>query len=238
MKLIICDDENVQIALLQEMIAKYAMAEHVDIETVSYTSAKTLLWDIEDGLMADGFLLDIQMNQMNGMELAHQIRDRHLDTPICFITGVKEYVFEGYDVNAIGYILKPFEQDQIHRILQKMLALSKTEEKSICIPVDGDVLRLKVKDLIALEACGHDTALYVYGKSVVMIHTGIQSALKLFPEHFFFQIHRSYAVNLHRIVKITKDCCVDENQKEYPISRGNRTKVMQEFMRVNKENLV
>ena len=87
-----------------------------------YDTADALWWDIQDGFSPDLLMLDIQMEHMTGIELAHRIRDLHLDNLICFITGVKDYVFEGYDVNAIGYILKQ-GKEKYTKFLRPALAI-------------------------------------------------------------------------------------------------------------------
>ena len=72
--------------------------------------------DYEDGLDADAYFLDIQMKGTNGMQCAREIHQKDPKALIVFITAIKDYVFEGYDVDALGYILKPYEQDQIDRM--------------------------------------------------------------------------------------------------------------------------
>ena len=86
-----------------------------------YTDCDNLWWDLQNGLVADLLLSDIQMENMTGIELARKMRQARLNHLICFISGVKDFVFEGYDVDALAYLLKPYKKDQLFKILDKAI---------------------------------------------------------------------------------------------------------------------
>ena len=66
------------------------------------------------------YILDIQMGKMNGMELARKIRKMDAKAAILFLTGVKDYALEGYEVGAVRYLLKPVREDEFFRIMDEV----------------------------------------------------------------------------------------------------------------------
>ena len=92
------EDEIIQQAFLADLLY-----ERKDIELVLYTSAKEMMFQCDKDYSFDLIILDIQMKEMNGMEMAHHIRAYNKKVPILFLTAIKEYVFEGYEVRAIQF---------------------------------------------------------------------------------------------------------------------------------------
>jgi len=92
----ICDDERVEITYLASLVRKWAMARSIDMRLSDYESAESFLYSDENNKTCDILLLDIQMKNMDGVELAHQIRRENEIMQIIFITGYPEFVAEGY----------------------------------------------------------------------------------------------------------------------------------------------
>lgn len=235
MRIVICDDECAQMDILKRFLKEY----DASLELVTYENAENLWWDIEDGKSADIYLLDIQMGAMNGMELARKMRDASIYAPIAFISGIKDYVFEGYEVNAMGYILKPYEKSQIFRLLDKMIASISVDVRYVIVENERISYKLYIDDIIGLEAMGHDT--YVTFKKSkytkmdeLTLHKGINEVLDLLDADQFVKIHRSFVVNMCNINKVGKTSCIGEDNKEYPIARGNYEMCMREFIRCNR----
>ena len=241
MRIAVCDDEKIQMNLLSAYICEYGKEKDILIEVKKYDTADALWWDIQDGFSPDLLMLDIQMEHMTGIELAHRIRDLHLDNLICFITGVKDYVFEGYDVNAIGYILKPFEKAQIFRMLEKADAVISEPPAYTVMKTEDEMIRIYHKDIVALEAVAHNTVFWMKQsvtkqKDSISVRDGISECIAQLGISDMIRIHRSYAVNMQNIAAVRKDACVGTDGKYYPVSRANREDAMQAFIRANRGN--
>jgi two-component system response regulator LytT len=241
MKVVICDDEKAQLDLLHKYLEEYFLQRGISLEIADYQDCDTLWWDLQDGLDADLFLLDIQMEHLTGIELARKMRAAHMYQLICFITGIKDYVFEGYDVDALGYILKPFEKQQLEKILDKAAALLDQQPTSTLLHSGRDTFRIYHHDVIGLEAVGHDTKIYLKQSrtndlSDILLKIGINECIDQLGMNLTL-IHRSYAVNLKNILRIGKDECIGENNTHFPIARGRRDMVMQAFIQQNRGSL-
>ncbi|MDE7300372.1 MAG: LytTR family DNA-binding domain-containing protein, partial [Lachnospiraceae bacterium] len=104
----ICDDDNSQISALKKMLTEWNSCTVIN----EYSSAEQFLFHYPDA-SCHLLLLDIEMGDMNGMELARELRARGDMLPIIFITGFSEYIGDGYDVEALHYLLKPVDKRKL-----------------------------------------------------------------------------------------------------------------------------
>ncbi len=109
LKISLCDDEPQQISQMKTLLHEWSTSNNIEIETHEYSSAEQVLFDYESNA-CDLLLLDIEMNGINGMELAKSLRAKGDMLPIVFITGFSEYMSDGYDVEALHYLLKPIKK--------------------------------------------------------------------------------------------------------------------------------
>ena len=105
-KIAICDDEQNQIDYMASIVASWSAHAGHNCEIRTFTSAEAFLFEYEEDKAFDILLLDIEMENMNGIELAKRIRKDHNRAEIIFITSHFEFVWEGYEVDALHYLTK------------------------------------------------------------------------------------------------------------------------------------
>ena len=112
MEVAIVDDEKV----IREQIKKLTVKYEPDCNVIAYETGEELL---AEGKKLDVVFLDIQMEGMNGIDTARALREKQEDMVVIFITGVKEYVFEAFDVSAFHYLLKPVEEKKFSEVFER-----------------------------------------------------------------------------------------------------------------------
>ena len=112
MRIAICDDE----ARGRERIRTLLEKEFTQVQAREFDSGMELLTAVREGYKPDILLLDIAMEGMNGMETARQIKALS-DVILIFVTGVKEQVFQAFDVGAFHYLVKPVEEERLKEVL-------------------------------------------------------------------------------------------------------------------------
>ena len=254
MKIIICDDEKSQIELLRSIVERYAAQTGTRLTTEAYFDCDTLWWDLQDGMDAGLLLLDIEIKAqdgptpMSGIALAKKMREAKMPHPVCFVTGIRDHVFEGYDVDAIGYLLKPYEKEQIFKILDKAFALYRAPKRYVFLQAEKERVKVEADDILAVEAQAHDSIVHLKDGAAVQGNTltvrqGFQRLCEELEaaisgggeaQTFLTQIHRSFAVNMKNILRVTKDACIAEGDRSFPVARGNRDAVMQAFIAANR----
>lgn len=109
----ICEDDENQLLINKYYIEQWANFREKRINILLYKNAESFLfnWNYEEDI--DIVFLDIKMGQMSRMELARYIREQDQNISLVFITGESKYVFDGYSVQALNYLLKPVKKEDI-----------------------------------------------------------------------------------------------------------------------------
>ncbi len=215
MKIAICDDDSVQLKYIYTLVQKWSNAVKDNSAVFCYSNAQELLFDYTPNCF-DVLLLDIQMEGENGISLAKRIRSLKDNAVIIFITAVSDYVFEGYDVGAVQYLLKPVNEDKLIECLNT--ALKKLpEKKKIIFESNGTNIVVSEDDIIYAEAFSHKTKIVLCSEEFFVSEniSGIEQMLG----DDFYKCHRSYIVNLKHIDSIKKYDAVMDNGASVPVSR-------------------
>lgn len=156
MRIIYVDDEKPALDNF-----KYTVAEFEDIEEVTFfqSGLKAIEW--AEAHSADAAFLDMEMAEIHGVELAKRLTAMNPDIHIVFVTAYSKYAIDAFGVDAVGYVLKPYGEEDIRKELDKVKKIRTCPKKKVTIKtipdfvvyVDGNVIhfgRTKVKELFAL----------------------------------------------------------------------------------------
>ncbi len=218
MKICICDDDILLCQNLKMMIQKHGL--HVITE---FHSAEEMLFECENQFPFDCIFLDIQMKEKNGIECARKIREYDKKVSIIFLSAIRDYVFEGYEVSAIRYLLKPLEQAKCFEVLDLVEASLEMEHHYLYV----NKTKVDCEDILYIESYGHYCT--IHGEKNVETKSSLSELCGKLPEGFV-QTHRSYVVNLARVESVLNDQCLLEDGSRIPISRSSVKKVNQAFM--------
>lgn len=223
-RLAICDDNQADVIYLSSFLEKWAEKEEKALKIESFPSAEAFLFQYEEEKSFDILLLDIEMGDMNGIELARKIRRENHLVQIIFITGYMEYVAEGYDVEALHYLLKPVTEEKLYGVLDRAAERLKSKEKELCLTLPGSVTRIALCEIRYLEV----------RRNYVTIHGAedytVKKTLNELEEELdgsFCRTGRSYIVNLHFVKKITRTQVILKDGREIPLSRNCYEKMNQ-----------
>ena len=107
MKIAVCEDQTVQIDLLNYEIENWSDEKNISISIDNFTTAEAFLFQWSDYNKYDIIFLDIKLSKMSGIELSNIIREKDKNIDIVFVTGFLKYALHGYKVGAIQYLMKP-----------------------------------------------------------------------------------------------------------------------------------
>lgn len=218
MRICICDDDRTQCEYLKDMIMNHS--SHV---VTTYYSAEQLLFECAEHYPFDCIFLDIQMKEMNGIDCARKIREKDANVAIVFLTAIADYVFEGYEVNAVRYLMKPLQKNKCHELLDMIQNSLHIEKSYILI----NKTKIACEEIIYVESFGHYCGIHT--DETIEMKVGINELMKQLPETFI-QTHRSYIVNLEHVESVQKDKCLLDTKEMIPISRSSIKKVNEAFM--------
>ena len=220
MRIIICDDEEKQIANLSALLKEWSEARNLSVKVDCHNSAESFLFAYEDDKALDILLLDIQMGGMDGVSLAKTIRQSDKAVQIIFISGYTDYILDGYDVEALHYLLKPVSREKFFTILDKAAEKLAYNERAIFVSHNGENIRIPLYEIRYLEVLHnyvtiHAAQAYTIKKSLKELGEELE---ELSDE--FFRAGRSYMVNLRHIRKTTKNEVHMSCGGIVPLSRG------------------
>ena len=230
-RIAICDDEQAQSMLLQGYVKEWSVLRSEPVEIRLFPSGEAFLFQWEEEKRWDALLLDILMTGINGMELARQIRAQGDRLPILFITGVSDYVEEGYEVEALHYLRKPVSRKKLFSCLDRAMERSARESALLLTTPDGEEIRLNQKEIAVLEAAGRRVLLTTENGTTTEVKSGFHELLDALAPGEFVQCHRSYVVGLRHVQRLQKEQFVLDSGKTVPISRRLFAEVNAAFVR-------
>lgn len=226
----IVEDEAAAQGYLRRLIEEWMETAGHSLQLVTCGSAEEFLFKYEEPDMLDIVFLDIMLGAMNGMELARSIRKRDKGLQIVFLTGVQDYVFEGYEIGAVRYLLKPVKKQELDLTLQhccEKLLHKKTQY--FAFRYQGESLRIAFSDILLVRVDGHYLQMVTERKTYEWKGTLAQVRENLNEKMFAF-VNRSTLVNLEYVTRITREECFLENGEVLPVSRGAYKALNEGFM--------
>lgn len=229
MNCIILDDEPLALLKLSEYIRQipFLTLEKACMET---QEAQALLEEKNIDLL----FTDIDMPGMNGIEF---IRSLARPPMVIFTTAYPSFAIDGFKLNAVDYLLKPFEFEDCLRAAQKaqkMKELNQSFSKSnqsdytetLFVKSDYKVVRINIESIKYIESMSEYVRIYIEGKEKPVITlNSLQKLEARLPPHFM-RVHRSYIVNLQKITEISRLRIRFDDQKLIPIGDNYKEKVM------------
>ena len=212
----ICDDEKRMSDHIRAMASDFFRKKNREIYFRTFSSGEELL--SYDGQI-DILFLDIQMKGMDGMETARKLRASKFRGFLLFITVLKEMVFQSFEVQAYDYLVKPVEEKQFEKTMERLFASMQNASEDSLLVQKGYEGRIIPKDEIAFcEVIDRKIYLNLASGEVVDYYERIENLETKLGSHFF-RCHRSYLINLKHLKGYKNGTAYLDNGKEVPVSR-------------------
>jgi len=237
MKVAIIEDEPVHAELLAGYLKNWGRKRQVLVEIIHYASAENFLFEWETERDFTILFVDIQMEKMNGMDMAKLVRKRDGEISIIFTTGVPDYIEEGYEVEAIHYLMKPINEKKIAQCMDKVMSRS-SNMHYILVNSKDEVYKVAAEQINYIEARGHgcviETVCREDGKirtELLEVKEGISNLESQVGPYGLVKCHRSYLCGIRNIHHIGRAEIVFDNGSSIPVSRRHQKEVNQAFIR-------
>lgn len=150
----------------------------------------------------DLLILDIQLGGMDGMEVARRIRDQDELVAILFVTAMAQYAIQGYQVNAMGYLLKPISYFEFSQALSKAIRRIREDGEGFLVARTRDgMLHIPFRDITYVETEGRGVRIHT-PNSVYPCSMKMREMEAMLPPSLFFRCHNCYFVNLRHVESV------------------------------------
>ncbi len=228
LRICIIDDELIQLEYVQSLIDKWSLDNNQKYSITKYSSSEEALFENPQSFPFDFRILDIQMKELSGIELARKIRGYDQKIIIAFLTGTSDYIFDGYEVEAIRYLMKPVKEAELFALLNLVQSKTTKLPTYLILTVDKEKIKIDINDIYYVESMGHYVIIHSKDKEY-QVKTTIKELSNELGNKFIFS-HRSFLINLSHVASIRKDNVILENSILIPISRNLYKEVNESFI--------
>ena len=225
-RIAIVDDEKV----IREQIKKLIEKKQTDCEIDTYGTGEDLL---KADSVYDIIFLDIQMEGMNGIETAKALRQKADNTVLIFITGVKEYVFDAFDVAAFHYLIKPIEELKFYEVYDRaVLEVGKRKQQAngqLFVKTRNRNATFNQSDILYIESRAKKVEIHTK-TDIVEAYAAIGELEKQLVGSFY-RCHRGYLINMAFITEYGNDSITLNNGETIILSKDKYSEFVKVYMR-------
>jgi two-component system LytT family response regulator len=192
----------------------------------------------------DCLFLDIQMPTMDGFQFLDRLSNR--DFPVIITTAYDEYAIKALKHEAIDYLLKPIDSDDLNETIEKIkkfnskrFSIDRFEQlllntnnapahQKITINSDGKLIFMNIEDIIFVQSDGNYSTIHLVNNQKMVVTKKLKDINHILPECSFFRTHNSYIVNLHKIKEFlkTEGYLVMESNHKIPVARQRKSEFL------------
>lgn len=228
----ICDDEPAMRRALRRPLEQKLQLLGEEYRIFEYDSGESLVLRPEaEGL--DILFLDIEMKELSGMETAKTLRKRDAHTLLIFVTAYPDYVFQGYEVHAFHYILKPYDEQKTGYVLEQALKeLGAGREQFFLLEQKSKTAKIPLKNILAFSSDRRKVLLTLADGQRLDFYGKLDEVESRLPD-FFIRCHNRHLVNLNHVTALEKDSCIcGPAGIKFPVSRAYRQTLEIAFARL------
>lgn len=214
----VCDDNQEDMEYIEKLIRVWNQSAGYQIRIERFPSGEAFLFAYEDDPGFDVLFLDIEMKEISGIDLAQKLRELGSGIQIVFVTGYMEYIAQGYDVEALHYLLKPVTEEKLCGVLNRAMERLKNRERELTLATPEGIVRIPLAEIRYLEVMGNYVT--IHGRESCSVKRTLSQLEELLDERFY-RIHRSYIVNLQLVKKCTRTEVILKDDTALPLSRRN-----------------
>lgn len=213
MKVAIVEDETPHAEALQDLLRQWSEEHQALIDVALFGSGEAFLNACEDPF--DLVFMDIKMNGMDGISAAHQLRQQGFHGQLVFLTSFSEYVFDGYEVQALNYLMKPVSYEKIAKCMDYVE--QKLHDDHYTFRDHDLVTRIAYSKIIYFSSANHYTQI-ITTEGDFRQRESLQIVFSHLPSRFLF-CHRTVIINMEHVSKLKGRELVLSNGVIVPISQ-------------------
>jgi DNA-binding LytR/AlgR family response regulator len=232
--LAICDDSAADIEKLERLLED--LTNKAIEYDVFFGGEELLEYKKQHEMNYQLYILDIEMSNMNGLNIAKKIRETDMKALIVFLTSFSSYVYYVFDVVTFDFIQKPITYKKLNHVLNKAINYLQITRRNFVFNYKRHQCCLNCDDILYFEKKGRQAYIYTINKEYVCNMT-VEKIWEQLDTHIFAHIHNSFIVNLEYIKAIRRDELYLKNGNMLYISRNHKQELKEKHLLYIREKL-
>lgn len=198
MRILICDDEERYLNELKVHVEQYLKTHNIKADLFTALNPKEIM---DSSLAFDLVFLDIQMPELNGIELAKELKKRNNKVIFFFVTNFDEYLDEAMDLRIFRFFEKPFNVKRLYSSLDRAMEYIDESYVDLFIYNNGEHQKILVDNIVYIRRENRKVILTANGGNEYITKESLEHWTEKLPNTFFYLVHKGFLVNLHYITK-------------------------------------
>ena len=229
MNIIICDDSQMDRQILIELLKCYAKEKNQFFEIKEYDSGVGLCEDKDALQKCQLVFLDINMEDMDGLNVAMKIKEENPKLPIVLVTAYMNYALDGYKVKASRFLLKDNLSETIGECMDDLIVEIQKNSRILEFSFVEGTMSLRAADIIYIETARHKNIFYTK-KGNFSIYKKLDELEAGLKDMGFVRAHLSFLVNMSYIAKISSYVLTLTTGKEISVPKSRYVQVKRQYM--------
>ena len=220
LEIAVCDDESFYREKIQRLLEEYLAERSLEYRIQLFLSGEEFLKHCANRVKYDIVFMDINMEKVDGIQAAMQMRAFHSDTYLVLVTAFINYALEGYKVNAVRYIMKDTLDTAMTECMDAVMEKMKIAQVSFSF-MEGE-RKLYTDNILYVESRKHKSVFFYMEAEIVkyQIYEKLDWVEEKLSGFHFLRIHKSYLVNMKHIRKINNYTAFLDTGEELPVPRS------------------
>lgn len=224
MNIAICDDVEMERSILRCMLEDTLGRRKEEIHILEYESGEAVLEDYtEEEERFSLIFLDIYMDGITGVETARKLRASGCKSHLVFLTTSPDFAIEGYEVDAVGYLLKPVREDMLQNLFDRILLPAHRQQ--IGLKCGREYRYVYLDDILWAESKNHNVYIHLRDNTVIDMRGKLDEVQKLMNAGCMLRCHQSYLVNMSYITNVDENGFKIQDGSHVPIRVRSRRQI-------------
>lgn len=200
MRIAVCDDSSLDRELFVDLLHHYFVNKPISNEIIQYENGVDLLHDAEDDMWFDIIFLDIYMNDLLGIDVAHKLRSLGYRGHIIFLTATADFAVDSYEVEALGYLLKPQSFEKLSQVMDRAIRTMTTN--TYLVKNHSKIIRVPYHEILYIESMNSKCIMHCCNDQSYVIYKRLTTIEHELNDKRFLRCHQSYLVNMDHIHQV------------------------------------
>lgn len=232
MRIAIVDDDMEFAGKAEKTVVDYCREAGEEISVSRFSEGSLLLRELGEKRNYDVYILDVEVPELDGLDLARKIRETEEDANIVILSGFEKYALPAYKVRACDYIMKDKYKDEIPSVLDRIRKEKLSRDECYSIQTATWVKRMRFDEILCLEKEKKYVVFYCTEGQCYRERTTLGEVYGQLPQERFIYVNKGCIVNMKHVSSFRKDeVGLNNDGVIHVVSRGMLSKVREELLR-------